>query len=307
MKNDTLETKPLYLRLNVQVHEEASSLVQEALLLDNVLGLEIEDDDTRAWVQKPFKPSHQVLIKAIFHEELGLKKRFEDKIQAIASNALIRWEVVNDEDWVNNFQSSWKSFTLGNNIWIIPSWEAEKFKLEKPDSILLYMDPGMAFGTGHHETTQLCALSVYENIKKHPKSSSMKVLDVGTGTGILAMIAAKMGVFKAVGIDNDPEAIRVALENCAHNKLSEQINILNQSPDFMGSYFDLVVANILANPLIEMAEQITHSLAPKGTLLLSGILDSQEEAVKKAYWNQGLSHLKTIHQGEWVLIEFKKQ
>ena len=312
------KTKQSWQQIVIDVSEDASPLVQQILLEMGALGLEIDDDETmslgfeidddemRTIPENPFIPTYRARIIATFAHEAGLQDRVEQKLSALLETYESKWQELLDGDWANNFQNSWKSFTLGYNIWIVPSWEVDKFEVSKDSTIVLYMDPGMAFGTGHHETTTLCARGIYECVKDNLNPSLMRVLDVGTGTGILAMIAAKMGVGNVVGTDNDPEAVRVAIENCAHNQLADKIDIHDQPPNFRGPHFDLVVANILANPLIQMSNEITESIVPGGTLLLSGVLQTQEPSVRAAYIQRGLIHQKTISFNEWVLIAFQK-
>ncbi len=307
MFNGKQKSKQSWQQIVIDVSEEASPLVQQVLLEMGALGLEIDDDETRAVPEKPFTPTYQARIVAAFAKGPGLQNKIHEALFDVIGEHEAQWQELLDGDWVNTFQNSWKSFTLGHNIWIVPSWEAEIFEATKENAIVLYMDPGMAFGTGHHETTTLCACAIYECVKDNLKKSAMRVLDVGTGTGILAMIAAKMYAGRVIGTDNDPEAVRVAIENCAHNLLSDKIEILDRPPNFLGATFDLVVANILANPLIEMSKEITESMAPHGELLLSGILQSQEPSVREAYIQRGLVYQKTISLNEWVLIAFQKQ
>ena len=312
------QTKQSWQQIVVDVSEDVSLKVQQVLLEMGALGLEIDDDETmalgfeidddemRAVPEKPFIPTHQSHIVATFTHEPGLKNRVQQKLSALLESYQYKWQELLDGDWANTFQNSWKSFTLGHNIWIVPSWEVDKFEVLQENAIVLYMDPGMAFGTGHHETTTMCARAIYECIKNNLNQSGMRVLDVGTGTGILAMIAAKMGVGRVVATDNDPEAVRVAIENCAHNQLADKIDIYNQPLNLLSSHFDLVVANILANPLIELSKEIIEIITPGGTLLLSGVLQTQEALVREAYVQGGLVYQKTISLNEWVLISFQK-
>jgi ribosomal protein L11 methyltransferase len=318
MTIDDGKTRQSWQQLIIDVSEDASLLVQQALLELGALGLEIDDDETKSLgfkidddemrmiSEKPFIPTYKAHIVATFTHEAGLQDRVEQKLSALLETYESKWNELPDGDWVNNFQNLWKSFTLGHNIWIVPSWEVDQFQVLEKNAIVLHMDPGMAFGTGHHETTILCARAIFEFLNDKPSLSVLHVLDVGTGTGILAMIAAKMGVGQVIGTDNDHEAVRVAIENCQHNHLVGKINICDRSPNFMGSYFDLVVANILANPLIQMSQQIIESIVPGGKLFLSGVLQTQEPSVRETYTQHGLIHQKTIFFNEWVLIDFQK-
>ncbi len=276
------------------VPEDNSLYVQQILLSLGALGLEVEDDESRNVPEKDFSPNHQAMITATFEHESDIDSRIV--------NALPEYEIhlqdLADGDWANEFIKSWRAFSLGDGIWIKPSWDQE---FQPPEgSLVLEIDPGMAFGTGHHETTTLCARATREAVR----SGCKRVLDIGTGTGILAMIAAKSGANYIVGTDNDPVACDVARENIEHNKLN--VKISDKDPDQLGERFDLVVANILANPLIELAPQIIQAIAPQGLLLLSGILETQASKVQAAYEAIGLKHAGTEQLGEWVLIRFTK-
>ena len=270
--------------------DEDSEEIQEALLGEGALGLEIDDDETRSVPDKPVLKTHEAKITATFERSDNLERRVAElKLPAKE----IAWNDLADGDWENAFHKSWQTFTLGHGIWIVPSWE-----------MVLHMDPGMAFGTGHHETTTLCARAIDDAVKTFHKPAQMKVLDVGTGTGILAMIAAKLGAGRVVATDNDPLACQVAAENCAKNNVHIEISELE--PDSWGPVFDCVVANILALPLIQMATQLSGALVLGGTLLLSGVLNTQENNVRTAYEACGLRYKQTKCMNDWVLIELFK-
>ena len=293
-------------RIKVACPEEASVCVQDLLLYEGALGLEIIDDETRCIPEKPFTAEHQAMVIGTFEHRQNLdeqlSQRLSSELEEQGFTAEWSFEDLLDGDWETAFLTSWKTFSLGHDIWIVPSWEQEKFKAPHPESMLLYMDPGMAFGTGQHETTQLCAKGVFEALRPISDRLHYRVLDVGTGTGILAMIAAKLGVGEVVGTDIDPLACKVARENCQKNKL-DWIEVIEDKPDFKGPHFNLVVANILANPLIEMVSLIKGALRPGGALLLSGILREQETRVREAYQAAGFTHQRTRTLGDWVLIE----
>ncbi|MEI6805803.1 MAG: 50S ribosomal protein L11 methyltransferase [Myxococcaceae bacterium] len=277
----------------LSVPEEDSQFVQQVLLNLGALGLEIKDDESLNVPEKDYKLKHEAVITGTFDKTPDLEARILERL----SGYEIHFGDLVDGDWANEFLKSWRAFSLGDNIWIVPSWDHD-FKADK-NALVLKIDPGMAFGTGHHETTTLCARAVLAEVasgKKH-------VLDVGTGTGILAMIAAKAGALEIIGTDNDPLACEVARENLAKNNFDFEISL--QEPDAFGPRFDLVVANILANPLIELAPQIIKALTPGGVLLLSGILATQAQKVQDAYETLGLKHQETTQMGDWVLISFK--
>lgn len=276
------------------VPEEDSQWVQQILLDLGALGLEIKDDESLDVPEKDYQRTHQAQITGTFEKTPEIESQILQKL----SGYEIRFGDLVDGDWTNEFLKSWRAFTIGENIWIVPSWD-EDF-VAPTEALVLKMDPGMAFGTGHHETTTLCARAVLEQVRAGKK----QVLDVGTGTGILAMIAAKAGASEIVGTDNDPLACQVARENLVKNEV--QFEITGKTPDQFGPKFDLVVANILANPLIELAPQMIQALSSGGVLLLSGILATQAQRVQEAYENLGLKHRETTQMGDWVLIKLEQ-
>lgn len=277
----------------VTVPEEDSQLVQQIMLGLGALGLEIQDDESLDVPEKNYHFQHQATITGTFDKTADLETHILEKL----SGYEVHFGDLVDGDWANEFLKSWKAFSLGDHIWIVPSWDHE-FEAASGD-LVLKIDPGMAFGTGHHETTTLCARAVLEEVRAGKK----RVLDIGTGTGILAMIAAKAGALEIIGTDNDPLACQIARENLKNNGFNFEIT--QKTPDQFGSRFDLVVANILANPLIELAPQIIQALAPEGILLLSGILETQAKNVQRAYETLGLLHIETKPLGDWVLIKFQ--
>lgn len=282
----------IWRQATLTVPEEDSQFVQQVLLDLGALGLEIKDDESLNIPEKDFRPKAEAQITGTFDKAPDLESRILERL----SGYEIHFGDLVDGDWANEFLKSWRAFTLGDDIWIIPSWDHD-FKADKK-ALVLKIDPGMAFGTGHHETTTLCARAVLAEVKAGKKH----VLDVGTGTGILAMIAAEAGATDIVGTDNDPLACEVARENLTKNGFDFEISL--KEPDTFGARFDLVVANILANPLIELAPQMIKALKPNGILLLSGILATQAQKVQEAYEALGLKHRETTQMGDWVLISF---
>jgi ribosomal protein L11 methyltransferase len=171
------------------------------------------------------------------------------------------------------------------------------------------MDPGRAFGTGHHETTRLC-LEWLEDCSEALQASGRllgqtSLLDVGTGSGILCMAAALLGFQPVTGIDNDPEAIEVALENLELNRLSSRVELREATVAETSGRYAVVIANIQTIPLVEMASDMVRCLAPSGKLGLSGILLEQQDEVRTAYEGLGLRCVETRTAGEWCLLAFE--
>jgi ribosomal protein L11 methyltransferase len=206
-----------------------------------------------------------------------------------------------DEDWSQTWKAHFKPLWIGRRFLVSPTWE----KIPRdPERLVILIDPGRAFGTGHHETTSLC-LEWLENFLQLD-CNSWSLLDVGTGSGILAIGAALLGFGKVLGIDNDPEAIEVARENIAVNGLSEKIQLQCATPEEVTGRFDVIISNIQSNPLIRMSEAIASKVSPRGRLALSGILIEQADEVRAEYEKKGLRPTGAKSAGEWILLAFEK-
>ncbi len=212
-----------------------------------------------------------------------------------------------DKDWINNWKQYFKQFYV-DDILIIPSWE--EVKPEDRDKMIIHIDPGTAFGTGMHETTQLCIRQLKKYVTK-----DTELLDVGTGSGILSIIALKLGARHAVGTDLDPCAVPAVEENKEVNGIPVEAfdmmigNIIDDKEvqDKVGyEKYDIVTANILADVLVPLTPVIVHQMKPGAVYITSGILDVKEEVVKEAVVAAGLEVVEVTHQGEWVSVTARK-
>lgn len=212
-----------------------------------------------------------------------------------------------DVDWVNNWKQYFHQFYV-DDILIIPSWE--EVKPEDSDKMVIHIDPGTAFGTGMHETTQLCI----RQIRKYTTPETT-ILDVGCGSGILGMLALKFGAKYSVGTDLDPCAIETTYENMEVNGISKEMyevmigNIIDDKDvqDKVGyGKYDIVVANILADVLVALTPVIVDQLKDGGIYITSGIIDDKEETVVEAVKAAGLEVLEVTYQGEWVSVTARK-
>ena len=212
-----------------------------------------------------------------------------------------------DKDWINNWKQYFKQFYV-DDILIIPSWE--EVKPEDRDKMIIHIDPGTAFGTGMHETTQLCIRQLKKYVTK-----DTELLDVGTGSGILSIIALKLGARHAVGTDLDPCAVPAVEENKEVNGIPVEAfdmmigNIIDDKEvqDKVGyEKYDIVTANILADVLVPLTPVIVHQMKPGAVYITSGILDVKEEVVKEAVVAAGLEVVDVTHQGEWVSVTARK-
>ena len=212
-----------------------------------------------------------------------------------------------DVDWINNWKQYFKQFYV-DDILIIPSWE--EVKEEDKDRMIIHIDPGTAFGTGMHETTQLCI----RQLKKYVTKDTV-LLDVGTGSGILSIVALKLGASHAVGTDLDPCAVPAVEENKEANQIPDGDfemmigNIIDdrEIQDAAGyEKYDIVTANILADVLVPLTPVIVQHMKKGGIYITSGILDVKESVVLEAVKKAGLEVLEVTHQGEWVSVTARK-
>lgn len=248
-----------------------------------------EDEDVNAMLEK---------VKA----ELEELRMFVD-----IGSGMITLSQTEDKDWINNWKQYFKQFYV-DDILIIPSWE--EVKEEDKERMIIHIDPGTAFGTGMHETTQLCI----RQLKKYVTSET-ELLDVGTGSGILSIVALKLGAKHAVGTDLDPCAVPAVEENKEANEIPVEAfdmmigNIIDDKEvqDKVGyEKYDIVVANILADVLVPLTPVILNQMKKGGIYITSGIIDDKEETVVNAVKAAGLEVLEVTHQGEWVSVTARK-
>ncbi len=241
-------------------------------------------------------------ILAMVQEELDYLKTFMD-----IGEGTITVDETEDIDWINNWKQYFHQFYI-DELLVIPSWE--EVKEEDKDKMILHIDPGTAFGTGMHETTQLCI----RQLKKHITKDTV-LLDVGTGSGILAILSLMYGAKRAVGTDLDICAIEATKENMVANGIDPEKfevmigNIISEKDvqDKVGyECYDIVVANILADVLIPLTPVIVNQLKPGGIYITSGIIDDKETSVVEAVKAAGLVVLEVTYQGEWVSVTAQK-
>jgi ribosomal protein L11 methyltransferase len=287
----------MYRALTILVPEELSDDASALLFEHGADGVQVEDSTIRLMPDRPPLPKGQARLVAYFSPE-ALDAALEPALGDLAGSPVqLQQEALPDRDWNEVWKSHFAPIEISPRLWVCPSWRLG----ETPASArVLVLDPGMAFGTGTHATTSLCMHEIDAWLSTHPNAS---VLDVGTGSGILAIAAKLLGAARVVGTDIDPVATRVAVENAALNKVELEL----KTGGLAGSeQFQLVVANIMADALISMSAELIQRVAPGGRLLLSGILDFQASDVAAAFVSGGLPPPETATQGEWVLLRFSR-
>lgn len=312
-------------KFTLKTRAEMEDIVIAALAEAGVQGVEIEDRQPLTEYDKqqmfvdilPDMPEDDGVAYLNFYLEpeedkeqiLADVKKALDELQEFLDlgECTITESETEDKDWINNWKTYFKQFYV-DDILIIPSWE--EVKEEDKDKMIIHIDPGTAFGTGMHETTQLCI----RQLKKYVTPET-ELLDVGTGSGILSIIALKLGAKHAVGTDLDPCAVPAVEENKEANGIPAEAfdmmigNIIDDKivQDTVGyEKYDIVTANILADVLVPLTPVIVHQMKPGGLYITSGILDVKEEVVKEAATAAGLEIVEVTHQGEWVSVTARK-
>ncbi|MES2963548.1 MAG: 50S ribosomal protein L11 methyltransferase [Bdellovibrionota bacterium] len=216
-----------------------------------------------------------------------------------------RFELSSEEnkDWLEEWKKGFKPFLFANPFWVVPAWLKPPPEIDAPWKII-FVEPGMAFGTGTHETTRLAAGFVIEELSR--KTPLRSVLDVGTGTGILALVARRLGATKVVGIDNDPEARRTARENLERNE-THDIEIPDANLEDIRDQYDIVIANIIDGVLTVLRHELNRTLKPGGRMILSGVLTDRESEFYAGFTKDtGLKLLAKRVDGEWSAALLEK-
>ena len=237
-------------------------------------------------------------ITALFKPEVSTQKII-DSLGKICNIKVDDTFKIQDKIWEEECQKDFPSMQFGKNLWVCPSWES-KHSIPS-DAIVINMDPGLAFGTGTHQTTSLCLEFLAEN-----PPNSLDVIDFGCGTGILAIAAAKLGAKRVLAIDNDPQAVTASTENAEKNNCSDVIKTFHSDEKIEYEKCDLMMANILAKPLVELQTLFSKIVKPNGAILLSGILEHQVEKIIDCY-SQNFNNFKNSNKNEWYRISASRK
>ncbi|MFA5626412.1 MAG: 50S ribosomal protein L11 methyltransferase [Thiohalomonadaceae bacterium] len=273
-----------------------------AAWLDNAgaMAVTMEDDADQPLYEPPLGATplwHSTRVIALFETSHDIDTTLNE-LQAFWLDELPPWrlEQLEDRDWTREWMDSYQPMRFGQQLWIVPSWTTAP----DPGSVNILLDPGLAFGTGTHQTTRLCL----EWLDAHPVQGQ-QVIDYGCGSGILAIAAALLGAEHVWAIDNDPQALIATHDNAQRNAVTARIQtaLPKKLPSCQS---DLLIANILAGPLIELAPHFAQLVRPAGTIVLSGILPDQAEQVRRAY--QDWFHMTAPCEFDgWVRLEGQRR
>ena len=286
-----------WLQVTLETTRAESQRLSDALEEAGAVSVSLEGADAEPLFETDWNDSTPVWRKtrvlALFAEDADVATAMNmvAVLLSLASAPAYKTEAVADQDWVRVWMDRWLPMRFGENLWVVPSW----LQPPDPNAANIILDPGMAFGTGTHATTGMCL----EWLAAHPPLN-LDVIDYGCGSGILAIAALKLGARCAFGTDTDPQSLTVSRENAERNTVLDRLTLL--LPDALPNHADanMVLANILAAALIQLAPRLTVLVRPGGTLILSGLLISQADEVEAAY----AAHFTFTRQSrdEWVML-----
>ncbi|HHW66695.1 MAG: ribosomal protein methyltransferase [Epulopiscium sp.] len=311
-----------WIRLTISTKSEAVEAISYALTNIGIPTIEIDDpNDITMTMEKKNKTDwdyideellkskdmNEVLIKVYLPEDAP----YEEKIIQIQNSlnhikqfldvgkGTVQTDVLHEEEWANSWKKYYKPIKIGKNIVIKPSWEEYTSTDER--EIIIEMDPGMAFGTGTHETTAMCL----ELLEKYITKGNI-VFDIGCGSGILGIASAKLGASSVIGVDLDANAVKVAKNNVNSNHVEHIMKVYEGNLlDVVNEKADIVVANIIADVIIELSESVLDFLNPKGFFIASGIIKERLQDVQEAMTKNRLDIVEIFEEGSWCALAAK--
>jgi ribosomal protein L11 methyltransferase len=309
-RQDMPETKEKWIEITVLTPPEmvdALSNFLEELGADGVFQeMEIKESFTNLNA-----PAHEE-IKAWLPWSRNVKKqttRVESYIGSLSSlfpgmeKPQFSTKTIINPDWGEQWKKYFKPLRVSNNIIIKPTWE--RYSPAARD-IVIDIDPGMAFGTGQHASTTMCIMSIEDILIKSSRREEYDILDVGTGTGILAICAAKLGARAVTGIDIDPKAVEIAGKNIVINGVEDRVEIINRDIALCKGSFDLIAANLISGALIKLHPHLVSLTKPGGYIIASGITEPDAKDVEKIFCNGEIVLHEKRSENEWVCYTFKK-
>jgi ribosomal protein L11 methyltransferase len=299
-----------WIEVSLSVDGESGEAVAELLQRYGHQGVSIEQEGIppEEWDDGEALPPERLTIRAYFPADERAAEARQQLETALGHMSLMypmpkpTYRIVHDEDWAEAWKTHYHPVRIGRRLFIRPLWiQAET----GPDDLVIALDPGMAFGTGTHPTTQLCLEALEDRVQP-----GMKVLDLGCGSGILSIGAAKLGAASVLALDIDPIAVKVTAENAEQNGVADKITAQEGSLETVvtsARRFDLLVVNILARVIIAMCDQhLGDVVRPGGVALFSGLIEEQADDVEAALRKTGLEPTARRQQGDWMLVEARR-
>ena len=287
-------------KVNLICDRNDAHAIEEILVANEAISISMGDERGNNPIYEPEvgeTPLWEVVeLSALFEEKISMET-INSLLQGVPYSKLIIQKLDN-QNWIENYQRNFKPIKFGRKLWVIPSWNKNPSMSE---IIQLRMDPGMAFGSGSHETTHLCLEYLDEN-----SPNNISVLDYGCGSGILGIAALLLGASEVIAVDIDPQALIAAKENSKVNNVSEKIIVTSPNDlSNLGVKVDFLIANIFSKSLIRLKNEFYNLLNRKGLIVLSGILEEQLDEVI-TFYESSFELTKVRKKNKWCLIELRK-
>jgi ribosomal protein L11 methyltransferase len=297
-----------WLQITLESTRDDAQRLGDALEEAGALAVSLEGADAEPLFETDWNDTtpvwKQTRVVALFAEDadVAAAMRMVATLLSLPAAPAYKTETVADQDWVRAWMDRWQPLHFGRspggaNLWVVPSWLTPP----EPDAANVILDPGMAFGTGTHATTAMCL----EWLAAHPPRD-LEVIDYGCGSGILAIAALKLGAVRALATDTDPQALAVSHENAERNQVADRFTLCLPEAVPADASADVVLANILAGPLIQLAPRLAALVRPGGMLILSGLLAQQADEVAAAYAAAHFVLERRVHDG-WAMLAGRKR
>lgn len=288
----------MWLQTHLKVKQSEVDLISEILTALGSISLTFCDTFDNPIFEPPVGDTPiwaDTTITALFEKGVDTE-HIAKTLKELCHIETVEFKPLNDKKWEVESVADFEPMLFGERIWIVPSWSLETFNLNTDlinNAIILELDPGLAFGTGTHETTHLCLAYLDKNPPKN-----LTVIDYGCGSGVLAIAAAKLGAKKVIAIDNDPQAVQATKDNAIKNKVNIEVYLNTDEPKLT---CDLLLANILAKPLQTLAPHFIPMVKSKGVIVLAGLLNEQKQAVKSTY-AQDFTFQEDVKKEDWTRL-----
>ena len=301
-----------WLRMEISVPADLSDAVGNFLTETGAQGVFQQTLEPQSPGDFPESPACES-VNAYFPEDARVEKRLaavQKYLESLSelfpdlAKPSLRTENISDPDWGEQWKKYFKPIRVSSSIIVKPTWE--RYAPSSRD-IVIEIDPGMAFGTGQHASTRMCIEALEDIILKDRTVKGWKVLDVGCGTGILGITAAKLGAEEVICLDIDRKAVSIARENAAINHVEEHLRICDQDAAAFNEPRNLIIANLTAKLLLKLCPHLVHLLMPQGYLIVSGIIEQDAKAIEESFCGAQLISSKVITEKEWLCYIFRKK